>query len=116
DGSGAAGGRLHADGRRSRRAVPAVRRAWRRLEGFFWHYQNDRRQLEGPRPTIGVTMRKIAIAAVLTLAAAAAVAGPLSRDRALAVMHDRHEAMEQLGKAMKELHRGLDASPPDVNA
>ena len=39
-----------------------------------------------------------------------------SKDQALKIMHDRHEAMEQLGKAMKELHRGLDASPPDANA
>jgi cytochrome c556 len=30
-------------------------------------------------------------------------------------MHDRHEAMEGLGKAMKALHRALDSSPPDVN-
>jgi cytochrome c556 len=39
-----------------------------------------------------------------------------SKDQALKIMHDRHEAMERLGKAMKELHRGLDASPPDANA
>ncbi len=29
-------------------------------------------------------------------------------------MHDRHEAMEQLGKSMKTLHRALDSSPPDA--
>jgi|tagenome__1003787_1003787.scaffolds.fasta_scaffold19704582_2 cytochrome c556 len=39
-----------------------------------------------------------------------------SKDQALKIMHDRHEAMEGLGKAMKALHRGLDASPPDVNS
>ncbi len=37
-------------------------------------------------------------------------------DQALKIMHDRHEAMEGLGKAMKALHRGLDATPPDVNS
>ena len=39
-----------------------------------------------------------------------------SKDQALKIMHDRHEAMEGLGKAMKALHRGLDATPPDVNS
>jgi cytochrome c556 len=39
-----------------------------------------------------------------------------SKDQALQIMHERHEAMEGLGKAMKALHRGLDASPPDVNS
>jgi cytochrome c556 len=35
---------------------------------------------------------------------------------ALQIQRDRHDAMEQLGRSMKSLHRGLDASPPDVNA
>ena len=39
-----------------------------------------------------------------------------SKDQALQIMKQRHDAMQQLGKAMKELHRGLDASPPDANA
>jgi cytochrome c556 len=39
-----------------------------------------------------------------------------SKDQALKIMHDRHEAMEGLGKAMKTLHRALDSTPPDVNA
>jgi cytochrome c556 len=38
-----------------------------------------------------------------------------SKDRALKIMHDRHEAMEGLGKAMKALHRELDSSSPDIN-
>jgi cytochrome c556 len=33
-----------------------------------------------------------------------------SKDQALKIMHDRHEAMEGLGKAMKTLHRALDAA------
>jgi cytochrome c556 len=42
-------------------------------------------------------------------------AAPAEED-ALKIMHERHEAMEDLGKAMKGLHRNLDASPPDINA
>jgi len=36
-----------------------------------------------------------------------------SRDQALKIMRSRHEAMEGLGKAMKALHRALDAG--DIN-
>ena len=39
-----------------------------------------------------------------------------SKDQALKIMHDRHETMEGLGKAMKALHRELDSSKPDINA
>jgi cytochrome c556 len=39
-----------------------------------------------------------------------------TKDEAVKIMHERHEAMEDLGKAMKTLHRELDASPPDINA
>ncbi|MEP7131465.1 MAG: cytochrome c [Sphingomicrobium sp.] len=45
----------------------------------------------------------------------AMIAAAPSKDRALKIMHDRHEAMEGLGKAMKTLHRALDSSPPDIN-
>lgn len=38
-----------------------------------------------------------------------------SKDQALKIMHERHEAMEGLGKAMKTLHRELDASKPNIN-
>ena len=51
-----------------------------------------------------------------------AAAGPMamppavtSKDQALRIMHERHEAMEGLGKAMKTLHRELDSGKPDVN-
>ena len=40
--------RLHADGRRGRGAVPALRRPRRRRQGFLRHHQDDRRQLESP--------------------------------------------------------------------
>jgi cytochrome c556 len=45
----------------------------------------------------------------------AMIAAAPSKDQALKIMHDRHEAMEGLGKAMKTLHRALDSSPPDIN-
>ena len=38
-----------------------------------------------------------------------------SRDQALKIIHDRHEAMEGLGKAMKALHRELESGNPDIN-
>ena len=38
-----------------------------------------------------------------------------TKDQALKIMHERHEAMEGLGKAMKTLHRELDSSRPDIN-
>jgi cytochrome c556 len=37
------------------------------------------------------------------------------REQALKIMHDRHEAMEALGKAMKNLHRELESGKPDIN-
>ena len=36
------------------------------------------------------------------------------KDQALRIMHERHEAMEGLGKAMKTLHRELDSAKPDI--
>ena len=37
-------------------------------------------------------------------------AAPATREEALKIMHERHEGMEGLGKAMKGLHRALDSS------
>ena len=37
------------------------------------------------------------------------------KPQALKIMHDRHEAMEGLGKAMKALHRELESGKPDIN-
>src|SRR5439155_10599797 len=53
----------------SRGALPAVRRSRRRLKGFFWHHQDDRRQLE--TSIIGESMR----ITVLAVSAAAAFLG-----------------------------------------
>ena len=43
------------------------------------------------------------------------LAAPPNKDQALQIVKQRHEAMEGLGKAMKALHRALDANPPDTN-
>jgi cytochrome c556 len=39
------------------------------------------------------------------------LAVPLGRDRALQVMHERHEGMEAIGKATKAIHRALVGTP-----
>ena len=41
---------------------------------------------------------------------------PVDKDAAPQIMHDRHEAMEQLGKASKSIKRSLDATPIDLTA
>jgi cytochrome c556 len=48
-------------------------------------------------------------------AAAAVVAAPVSGAKAAAIMHERHEGMEALGKAMRNLHRQLESGSPDIN-
>ena len=52
----------------------------------------------------------------LAPAAGACAVAAISRRRrkALAIMHERHEGMEAIGKANKALHRELDAAAPDV--
>ncbi len=49
-------------------------------------------------------------------ATAAVVAAPLSPARAVAVLHERHEGMETIGKTTKALHREIDASAPNLAA
>jgi cytochrome c556 len=49
-------------------------------------------------------------------AAASNVEARLSLGDAAKVMHERHEAMEGLGKAMKGLHRQLESGKPDINS
>jgi cytochrome c556 len=48
-------------------------------------------------------------------AAASNVQARVSLGDAAKIMHDRHEAMEGLGKSMKALHRELDSGKPDIN-
>ena len=47
--------------------------------------------------------------------AALPTAAPATRDEALKIMHERHEMMEGLGKASKEIKRQLDATPTDIS-
>ena len=37
-----------------------------------------------------------------------------TKAKALAIMHERHEGMETIGKTFKALHRELDAAAPDL--
>lgn len=46
----------------------------------------------------------------------AMLAAPLPKDRALEVMHERHEGMESIGKASKAIKRALESSSPDLAA
>jgi cytochrome c556 len=55
----------------------------------------------------------IAIASVAMLATAAtAAAVKVSGPKAAQVMHERHEGMENIGKAFKALHREFDSAQP----
>lgn len=59
-------------------------------------------------------MLKYLIAAVAALAAAVEAAAPLATDRALAIMHERHDGMENIGKANKAAFHELQASSSDL--
>jgi cytochrome c556 len=61
-------------------------------------------------------MRNVLIAAVVTVAATAVIAAPLSRGQALAIMHERHEGMETIGKNFKLLTRELHGGAPNLGA
>ena len=43
-------------------------------------------------------------------------AGPVSGQQALAIMHERHEGMETIGKTTKALKRELDGGSPNMTA
>ncbi len=59
-------------------------------------------------------MRLSILASLTLLAAAGAIAAPLSKQAALKVMHERHEGMEAIGKANKVLRRELSADTPNI--
>lgn len=61
-------------------------------------------------------MRISVIASLTLLAAAAAVAAPLSKQAALRIMHERHEGMEAVGKANKLLRREITSETPNIGA
>ena len=43
-------------------------------------------------------------------------AAPATKEEALKIMHERHEGMEDIGKATKAIKRSLDSSSPDIAA
>ena len=61
-------------------------------------------------------IKLLAAAAVVSLTATGVTfaATSISKDKALAVMHDRHEGMETIGKANKAIRRELDGSSPNL--
>jgi cytochrome c556 len=61
-------------------------------------------------------MRLSILASLTLLAAAGAIATPLSKEAALRIMHQRHEGMEAVGKANKILRREVTAGSPDLAA
>src|SRR5215218_9938412 len=61
-------------------------------------------------------MRSIVAFSALALLTTVAIAKPLSRDAALKIMHERHEGMEAIGKANKELRRELTGDAPNPAA
>ena len=54
-------------------------------------------------------MRLSIVASLTLLVAAGALAAPLSKPAALKIMHERHEGMEAIGKANKQLRRDVAA-------
>lgn len=61
-------------------------------------------------------MRLGIIASLTLLAAAGAIAAPLSKKAALKIMHERHEGMEAVGTTNKILRRELAADSPNLRA
>jgi len=65
-----------------------------------------------------VTMRiqLVGAAALMSLAAASVAFAALPKNKALAVMHERHEGMEKIGDTNKLLRRELTSSSPFLPA
>lgn len=61
-------------------------------------------------------MRLGLVASLTLLAAAGAIAAPLSKKAALKIMHERHEGMEAIGTTNKILRRELGADTPNLVA
>ena len=57
-----------------------------------------------------------AAAAVVSLTAAGVALAALPKDKALAIMHERHEGMEKIGDTNKLLRRELTSSAPFMPA
>ena len=58
----------------------------------------------------------IIAAALLGTLGAATIAAPLTKGKALAIMHERHEGMEKIGDTNKLLRREITSSSPFVPA
>src|SRR3954447_13162177 len=54
----------------------------------------------------------VAAAAVVSVAAASVAFAALPKDKALAIMHERHEGMEKIGDTNKLLRREFASSAP----
>ncbi len=61
-------------------------------------------------------MRLGIVASLTLLAAAGAIAAPLSKKAALKVMQERHDGMEAIGTTNKILRRELEADTPNLRA
>jgi hypothetical protein len=61
-----------------------------------------------------IRMRLSLVASLTLLAAAGALAAPLSKQAALKIMHERHEGMETVGKTNKVLRREVTADSPSI--
>jgi len=61
-------------------------------------------------------MRLSIVASLTLLAAAGAIAAPLSQKAALKIMHERHEGMEAVGTTNKILRRELGGDTPNLVA
>ena len=61
-------------------------------------------------------MRLSFVASLTLVAAAGAIAAPLSKKAALKIMHERHEGMEAVGTTNKILRRELEADTPNLRA
>ncbi|HLO19773.1 MAG TPA: cytochrome c [Sphingomicrobium sp.] len=63
-------------------------------------------------------MRFVPVAAFAVCLSVAALAAPLSKDRALVVMKERHDGMHMIADAAKAIHRAIGDTPdvPTVTA
>jgi cytochrome c556 len=59
-------------------------------------------------------MGKILFAAVAAVTVSGIAFAALPKDKALAVMHARHEGMESIGKATKSINRELQGGSPNL--
>ena len=71
-------------------------------------------QANNASANMSATASPSATAAGSAVAPAAVDFSPVSGEQAKALMHERHEGMEAIGKANKAIKRALDAATPDL--